>query len=110
MSRLFTLLTLYYLTFRYLSSEQHTLAVQKSIYTPQQRQFLALLRQVRVEAGLTQTELSERLEVPQSRISDYERGNRRMYLLELYQYCRALGIPLTDFVRRVEEIVSQGLP
>ena len=77
--------------------------MQKSIYTPQQRQFLALLRQARVEAGLTQTELSERLQVPQSRISDYERGNRRMDLIELHQYCQALGISLTGFVRRVEE-------
>jgi len=77
--------------------------VQKSIYTPQQRQFLALLRQVRIESGLTQIELSELLEVPQSRISDYERGNRRMDLLELHQYCRALGISLTGFVHRVED-------
>lgn len=79
------------------------MAVQKSIHTPQQRQFLILLRQARVEAGLTQIALSERLEVPQSRISDYERGERRMDLLELYQYCQALGMPLTAFVRRVEE-------
>ena len=86
-----------------MSSKRHTLAVQKSIYTPQQRQFLALLRQVRVEAGLTQMELAERLDATQSRISDYERGERRMDLLELYQYCQALGMSLTGFVQRVEE-------
>lgn len=77
--------------------------MQKSIYTPPQRQFLVLLRQARVEAGLTQIELSERLQVPQSRISDYERGNRRMDLLELYQYCKALNVSLAGFVKRVEE-------
>lgn len=78
--------------------------MQKSIYTDQQRRFLDLLRQVRREAGLTQTQLAERLGTLQSRITDYERGLRRMDLMELRQVCEAVDVPLLEFVRRFEEL------
>jgi transcriptional regulator with XRE-family HTH domain len=77
--------------------------VQKSIYTVQQRRFLELLRAVRKEAGLTQDQLAERLGTLQSRITDYERGIRRLDLMELRQVCVAVGVPLLEFVRRFEE-------
>ena len=76
--------------------------MRKSIYTAQQRHFQNLLRQVRQDAGLTQTSLAERLETAHSRISDYERGERRLDLIQLRDYCRALGVPLQEFVRRFE--------
>ncbi len=80
--------------------------MQKSIYTDQQRHFLELLRAVRKEAGLTQDQLAERLGTLQSRITDYERGIRRLDLMELRQVCVALGVPLLEFVRRFEETNS----
>ncbi len=79
--------------------------MQKSIYTAQQQHFLVLLRQVRREAGLTQAELAQRLGTLQSRITDYERGVRRMDLLELRQVCEAVGVTLPQFVQRFEEAV-----
>ena len=82
--------------------------MQKSIYTDQQEHFLALLRQVRHEAGLTQAQLAERLGTMQSRITDYERGVRRLDLLELRQVCEAVGITLPEFVHRFEEAVRSG--
>ncbi len=84
--------------------------MQKSIYTDQQRLFLALLRQVRKDADLTQTELAERLGTLQSRITDYERGVRRLDLMELRQVCEAVNVPLLEFVRRFEEMLSSNLP
>lgn len=80
--------------------------MQKSIYTAQQGHFLSLLRQVRQEAGLTQKQLAERLGTYQSRITDYERGLRRMDLMELRQVCEAVGVPLPEFVRRFEEMLA----
>jgi transcriptional regulator with XRE-family HTH domain len=77
--------------------------VQKSIYTAEHERFLELLKQVRKEAGLTQVQLAERLGTLQSRITDYERGVRRMDLMELRQVCEAVGIPLVEFVRRFED-------
>jgi transcriptional regulator with XRE-family HTH domain len=40
--------------------------------------------------------------MPQSVVSKYESGERRLDILELRQVCEATGITLTDFVARLE--------
>ena len=65
--------------------------------------FLRLLRRVRVEAKLTQSQLAKLLGVTQARISKYEQGERRIDMLELKTICDAIKLPLTDFARRFEE-------
>jgi transcriptional regulator with XRE-family HTH domain len=64
--------------------------------------FLAL-RKVREDAGLRQSDVAEALGYPQSVISKYEPGERRLDLLELEDVCRAIGITLVDFVRAYEK-------
>ncbi len=78
------------------------LAVAKSIYSAEQIKLQALLRQVRAESKLTQVGLAERLGKPQSFVSKYESGERRLDLVELRQVCRCLSISLTKFVERFE--------
>lgn len=63
----------------------------------------ALLREVRLEAGLRQVDVAEKLGVPQSFVSNYEKGERRLDLLELRRVCEAVGFSLGEFVRRFEE-------
>ena len=63
----------------------------------------ALLRTVRSETGTTQADLANRLKVPQSFVSKYETGERRLDLPELRKICKALGISLVEFVRRFEK-------
>jgi transcriptional regulator with XRE-family HTH domain len=67
------------------------------------KHLLELLRQVRVEAGLRQVDLAKKLRRPQSFVSKYESGERRLDLLELQQVCSALHISVTEFVKRFEE-------
>ena len=70
---------------------------------------LALLRQVRLEAGLRQADVAEKLGKPQSFVSNYESGERRLDLLELQVLCEALGVRLIDFVRRFQRgLVTAG--
>jgi len=76
--------------------------LRKSIHSPRQRELLALLRSTRDEAGLSQSELARRLAKPQSFVSKYEAGERRIDIVELEQICKALGVPLSEFVRRFE--------
>lgn len=64
---------------------------------------LALLRDVRKEAGLRQTDLAEKLDKPQSYVSKYESGERRLDLLELEEVCQAIGVRLKVFVERFEK-------
>ena len=62
-----------------------------------------MLRQARVDAGLTQVEVAKRLKVPQSFVSKYESGERRLDLVELRDVCQAVGVSLVDFVRLFEK-------
>ena len=64
--------------------------------------FRDLLRQLRKEAGLTQVELARRLRRPQSFVSKYEIGERRLDVIELRTVCRALRVPLQTVCRRLE--------
>lgn len=71
--------------------------MRKSIGTPQYDAFLAALKEARLSAGLSQEELAERLGATQSFVSKSERGERRVDILELHQWCRALGISFPRF-------------
>lgn len=64
---------------------------------------MALLRQVRLDAGLRQADVAKKLSKPQSFVSNYESGERRLDLLELQGVCEVVGIKVADFVRRFEE-------
>ncbi len=66
----------------------------------------AFLRQVREEAGLKQSELAERLEVRQAWVSSYERGERRLDVLELRQVVVALGLDFLGFMARLEAVLQ----
>lgn len=62
-----------------------------------------LLRQVRLDANLTQLQLAEKIGQTQSYVSKYENGEQRLDLIELEAVCKAAGILLTDFVERYLE-------
>ncbi len=59
------------------------------------------LAEVRQGAGVTQDELAVRLQKPQSFISAYERGQRRVDVLELLLILRALGADPTMVYGRI---------
>ena len=60
----------------------------------------ALLRQIRLEADLTQSQLAEKIGQTQSYVSKYESGEQRLDLIQLEAVCEAVGISLIDFVER----------
>jgi transcriptional regulator with XRE-family HTH domain len=63
---------------------------------------MGVLRELRAEAGLTQAQLAERLRRPQSYVSKYETGERRLDLIELEEVANAVGVTLTALVRRYQ--------
>jgi len=79
--------------------------MQKSIANAKQRKFLELIRDIRQRAGLRQIDVAERLKQPQSFVSKYESGERRLDFLELEQVCEACETDLSDFVRRYRALV-----
>jgi hypothetical protein len=89
--------------FSHISQGAHiTWPVKKNIRLNQQRKLLVLLRGVRVNSGLTQSELASRLTQDQTFVSKYESGERRLDILELREVCQAIGIDFVTFVRRLD--------
>ena len=74
--------------------------MQKSLSSSKQKAFLELLRNVREEAGLRQIDVAQRLSQPQSFVSKYESGERRLDLLELELVCEACETDVLQFVTR----------
>lgn len=65
------------------------------------RCFRLLLRTVRQEAGLSQTELARRLGRAQSWVSKAESGERRIDAVELVDVLDAVGLSVAEFARRL---------
>lgn len=63
---------------------------------------LSCLRDTRKKQGFTQIQLANTLGIDQSYISKIERGERRLDVVELVYFCRALGIEPTDFIKEFE--------
>lgn len=75
--------------------------MEKSIWTEEYRQLCVLLQRLRREAGLTQVEVAERLDVPQSFVSKYESGERRLDVIELRHVAEAIETTLDSIVAQL---------
>lgn len=62
------------------------------LHDPRYSSLRILLAAERERVGLTQVEVAERLRKPQSYVSKYERGERRLDVVEYLDVARALGI------------------
>jgi ribosome-binding protein aMBF1 (putative translation factor) len=80
--------------------------MEKSIHSARYAVFLALLRESRERAGLTQVQLAGKIGETQTFVSKCERGERRLDVIELRTFCRAFGMNLNQFVKRLEKALS----
>ena len=76
----------------------------KSTFTPGYKLMLRALVDLRRKAGVNQVELSRRLGRQQSFVSNFEKGIRRIDMIEFYVITRALG---GDPVALFAELVAQ---
>lgn len=87
--------------------------MDKTIHSRDYAVFLALLKSIRVEANVPQTELAGRLEETQVFVSKCERGERRLDIIETVRWCESLGLKFSDFASMLEshlETASNGFP
>jgi transcriptional regulator with XRE-family HTH domain len=66
----------------------------------------ACLAAARRRANVTQQELAARLGKPQSFVSEYERGQRRVDVVELLVISRALGIEPVELFAKIARSVA----
>jgi transcriptional regulator with XRE-family HTH domain len=76
--------------------------MDKSVFSKDYEIFLRCLRSAREKQGLTQVEVAERLGESQSFVSKCERGERRLDIVEVRAFCRAIGISFVEFVREFD--------
>jgi|SRR6516225_7792485 transcriptional regulator with XRE-family HTH domain len=81
---------------------------EKSNFSDEYAIFLATLRRYRKRSGRTQTDIAEHMMRDQSVVSKCERGERRIDVIELRSYCRAIGIELRTFVDALEKDIEQA--
>lgn len=77
--------------------------MSKLTYRRKASQLRLLLINARKSANLTQTELSKRLNKPQSYVSKYERGERRLDVVEFLEVSNALNI---NPMALIEELIN----
>ncbi|WP_375459734.1 helix-turn-helix domain-containing protein [uncultured Enterovirga sp.] len=75
--------------------------MRKTLHSPDHAHMIASLRRFRKEAGLTQQQVAARLGVPQSFVAKYERGERRLDVLEFVAVARALEMEPRDLLNAI---------
>ncbi|MEH2316167.1 helix-turn-helix domain-containing protein [Nostoc sp.] len=73
----------------------------KSVFSEEYNRFRQLLIEARKAAKLTQAELSAKLKLPQSYVSKYERGERRLDVIEFLQIAQVLEIDPLAFIEEL---------
>jgi transcriptional regulator with XRE-family HTH domain len=77
-----------------------------SLYGEEHRELFTLLRDMRLEAGLSQREVVEILNRPQSYLSAVEIGGRGIDLIMVRELCKIYGVPFVQFAGRFEERIK----
>lgn len=75
----------------------------KSVFTDKYERLRRVLIEARQAAGFTQVELAERLKRPQSYVSKYERGERRLDVVEFIEVANTLGFSASEFVDKIDD-------
>ena len=70
---------------------------------------MAGLKQARLDAGLTQAELADRLDRPQSFVAKYENGERRVEVVEFVHIVHAIGCGSAKILESIHQ-VEHSLP
>lgn len=61
------------------------------------------MTEARKSAGLTQVEIASRLKQPQSYVSKYESGVRRLDVVEYMQVAKAIGFDPAELIKKLAE-------
>jgi transcriptional regulator with XRE-family HTH domain len=81
--------------------------VKKTLNKKEYKILLEQLYRLRLGSGLRQSDLADKLQVPQSFISKIESGERRIDLIELREFCIALGSNLKEFINEFEKALTK---
>jgi transcriptional regulator with XRE-family HTH domain len=85
--------------------------MRKYVYSPESNILARRLAEMRTSVGVHQKDLATRLGLDQSVISNIERGQRRVDIVEFYRMARALDLdPVEAFKSIAREWDAIGVP
>lgn len=76
----------------------YAVRMPSSLHRHHYQTFRQLLVNAREDAGITQVQIAEKLGRPQSFVSKYERGERRLDFTEFLELADVLNIDIESFV------------
>src|SRR3712207_705454 len=79
----------------------------RSRFSPEYGLLLNRLVAARKAAGVTQKQVAERLGKEQSYVSKCEHRETEISIIDLWKWCDAIGIPVSEFMRQFEEEVRK---
>ena len=68
------------------------------------KRFGKKISSMRMELGLSQTEVANRLNLTKNTYGNYERGDRRIPLPDLIELSKFFGFKIDDFIREEKEL------
>ena len=74
--------------------------MKKSRHSQKYRRILRLLRQLREQRGLLQSDVARRFGAYASFVSKCESGERRVDVVELAEFCKVYGISVSEFLKK----------
>ena len=75
--------------------------MKKALHEQSYTAFTNLLRNERKKAGMTQAKLAKKLRRPQSYVSKYERGERRLDVIEFLEIARAIKFDPNEILQKL---------
>ena len=75
----------------------------KTVFTHEYETFRRCMIAARKEAKLTQATLARSLKKPQSFVAKYEKGERRLDVVEFLLVTRVIGVDPYDILKKVEQ-------
>jgi transcriptional regulator with XRE-family HTH domain len=92
----------------FLLQPEYHCRVPKMLHTQADDIFRDLLKESRIAKNLTQAALASKLGLPQSYVSKYESGERRLDFVETVQVCESLGISIKDFAAAYSKSLAKA--
>ena len=75
----------------------------RSLHSPRHELLRAFLIEKRKAAGLTQAAVAERLKIHRTYVTDIERGERRVDVVELFALAEAIGFDPAEAIERMKD-------
>lgn len=85
------------------------MVVTRSVYSPAYRRMCEWLVDARQRQGLTQAQVAQRLGKPQSFVSKYERGERRLDLVEVVEISAVLSADPCELMGELAQMLGAGV-